>query len=225
MLVCAEHHHVSSPWLRMSKMPKKILTFHIFHDEYGTIQHYDTKIYGIGWFLPAPPSSARNSHNYHLSLCLQDSALVIEKFKSGFLPPGDIPFEDLSSLDNMSGATGVINGYFCSCGTNIFTIKFHLGSINPGTPQGTPSEKKTSILGTITGGKIKKRSGLLGIFGQNKVTINNKQLLRTMSYTPDINLYKFLLLSPLRIVLFLPHNVTWVYLEFHFDSIFFSFLA
>lgn len=74
----------------------------------------------------------------------EDSALVIEKFKSGFLPPGDIPFEDLSSLDNMSG------------------------SINPGTPQGTPSEKKTSILGTITGGKIKKRSGLLGIFGQNK---------------------------------------------------------
>merc|ERR1711923_87965 len=77
----------------------------------------------------------------------EGSALVIEKFKSGFLPPGDIPFEDLSSLDNMSG------------------------SINPGTLQGTPSEKKTSILGTITGVKIKKRSGLLGIFGQNKVHI------------------------------------------------------
>merc|ERR1719336_2370802 len=75
---------------------------------------------------------------------LQDSALVIEKYKSGFLPPGDIPFEDLSSLDNVSG------------------------NINASTPQGTPSEKKTSILGTITGGKIKKRSGLLGIFGQNK---------------------------------------------------------
>merc|ERR1719189_1011107 len=74
----------------------------------------------------------------------EDSSLVIEKYKSGFLPPGDIPFEDLSSLDNVSG------------------------SINASTPQGTPSEKKTSILGTITGGKIKKRSGLLGIFGQNK---------------------------------------------------------
>jgi len=74
----------------------------------------------------------------------EDSALVIEKYKSGFLPPGDIPFEDLSSLDNVSG------------------------TINASTPQGTPSEKKTSILGTITGGKIKKRSGLLGIFGQNK---------------------------------------------------------
>jgi len=75
----------------------------------------------------------------------EDSDLVIEKYKSGFLPPGDIPFEDLSSLDNVSG------------------------NINASTtPQGTPSEKKTSILGTITGGKIKKRSGLLGIFGQNK---------------------------------------------------------
>merc|ERR1719278_1192458 len=74
----------------------------------------------------------------------EDSSLVIEKYKSGFLPPGDIPFEDLSSLDNVSG------------------------NMNASTPQGTPSEKKTSILGTITGGKIKKRSGLLGIFGQNK---------------------------------------------------------
>ena len=30
---------------------------------------------------------------------------MIEKFKSGFVPPGDIPFEDLSSLDNMSGSS------------------------------------------------------------------------------------------------------------------------
>lgn len=56
-----------------------------------------------------------NSNNYHLCLSSQDSALVIEKFKSGFLPPGDIPFEDLSSLDNMSGAR-VINGYFLHVG-------------------------------------------------------------------------------------------------------------
>jgi len=74
----------------------------------------------------------------------EDSLLVIEKYKSGFLPPGDIPFEDLSTVESGSG----------------------VGSTT--TPQNTPSEKKTSILGTITGGKIKKRSGLLGIFGQNK---------------------------------------------------------
>jgi hypothetical protein len=30
---------------------------------------------------------------------LQDSLLVIEKYKSGFLPPGDFPFEDLSTTD------------------------------------------------------------------------------------------------------------------------------
>jgi len=73
----------------------------------------------------------------------EDSLLVIEKYKSGFLPPGDIPFEDLSTVDCGSGNSST-------------------------TPQNTPQEKKTSILGTITGGKIKKRSGLLGIFGQNK---------------------------------------------------------
>ena len=70
---------------------------------------------------------------------------MIEKYKSGFMPPGDIPFEDLSTADSGSGNSSTT------------------------TPQSTPSEKKTSILGTITGGKIKKRSGLLGIFGQNKV--------------------------------------------------------
>ena len=32
----------------------------------------------------------------------QDSRIVIEKFKSGFSAPGDIPFEDLSSADNAS---------------------------------------------------------------------------------------------------------------------------
>ena len=33
---------------------------------------------------------------------LQDSRIVIEKFKSGFSPPGDVPFEDLSSADSAS---------------------------------------------------------------------------------------------------------------------------
>ena len=88
---------------------------------------------------------------------------MIEKHKSGFLPPGDIPFEDLSSQDNVSGSKVVYQ--------DCRLISFSSGNVNASTPQGTPSEKKTSILGTITGGKIKKRSGLLGIFGQNKVHI------------------------------------------------------
>jgi len=70
----------------------------------------------------------------------EDSRLAVEKYKSGFSPPGDIPFEDLSTIETVKDSS--------------------LAS--------TPSEKKTSIMGTISGIKMKKRSGLLGIFGQNK---------------------------------------------------------
>lgn len=73
---------------------------------------------------------------------------MIEKFKSGFSPPSDIPFEDLSSGDNAS-----VNGSMSS---------MHQ-SINP------ILEKKTSLIGTITGGRIRKRSGLLGLFSNSKV--------------------------------------------------------
>lgn len=77
----------------------------------------------------------------------EDSKVVIEKFKSGFSPPGDIPFEDLSTNDNAS-----INGSMSSMQQ----------SINP------ILEKKTSLLGTITGGRIRKRSGILGLFSNAK---------------------------------------------------------
>jgi len=70
----------------------------------------------------------------------EDTRLAVEKYKSGFSPPGDIPFEDLSTTETVKDSS--------------------LAS--------TPSEKKTSIMGTISGIKMKKRSGLLGIFGQNK---------------------------------------------------------
>ncbi|XP_023341734.1 formin-binding protein 1-like [Eurytemora carolleeae] len=73
----------------------------------------------------------------------EDSQIVIEKYKSGFLPPTDYPFEDLSTMDSSNQSLS-------------------------STPISTPSEKKLSILGTITGGKIRKRSGLLGIFTQTK---------------------------------------------------------
>jgi len=77
---------------------------------------------------------------------------VIEKFKSGFSTPGDIPFEDLSSHDNTS-----INGSMSSMQQ----------SINP------VLEKKTSLLGTITGGRIRKRSGILGLFSNAKAPTNS----------------------------------------------------
>ena len=57
----------------------------------------------------------------------------------------------------------------------------------------TPSEKKLSIIGTITGGKLRKRSGLLGIFTQNKV--NNFLLLLDITFHLSVNIYIFIYLS------------------------------
>jgi hypothetical protein len=82
----------------------------------------------------------------------EDSRVVIEKFKSGFSPPGDIPFEDLSTIDSTS-----VNGSMTSMQQ----------SINP------ILEKKSSIIGTITGGRIRKRSGLLGLFTSSKASSLN----------------------------------------------------
>eukprot|EP00088_Acartia_fossae_P071657 TRINITY_DN9894_c0_g1_i1.p1 TRINITY_DN9894_c0_g1~~TRINITY_DN9894_c0_g1_i1.p1 ORF type:complete len:588 (+),score=132.18 TRINITY_DN9894_c0_g1_i1:144-1907(+) len=76
----------------------------------------------------------------------QDTLLVIDKHKSGFNPPGDIPFEDLSNASSTTNLAG-------------------------STPSTTPSDKKLSILGTITGGKLRKRSGLLGIFAQTSKSL------------------------------------------------------
>ena len=72
---------------------------------------------------------------------------MVEKYKSGFAPPTDLPFEDLSSAENVS-----VNGSMSSIQTSL-----------PG------SAEKRTILGTITGGRVKKRSGLLGLFSNNKV--------------------------------------------------------
>jgi len=78
----------------------------------------------------------------------EDSRLVVERYKSGFSPPSDLPFEDLSQ----HGENASVNGSTCSIQTSL-----------PGS-----AEKKT-ILGTITGGRVKKRSGLLGLFANSKV--------------------------------------------------------
>jgi len=80
----------------------------------------------------------------------EDTRIVIEKYKSGFSPPGDVPFEDLSSADSAS-----VNGSMSSM---------------PQSINHPVMEKKTSIIGTITGGRIRKRSGLLGLFSNSKAT-------------------------------------------------------
>ncbi|XP_070177040.1 formin-binding protein 1-like isoform X2 [Littorina saxatilis] len=72
----------------------------------------------------------------------QDSKLVIDRHKSGFPIPTDLPFEDLSV---MSGSTDNQN--------------------NTSKSQTLPPTVKN----TISGGKSKKRGGIFGLFGSSKV--------------------------------------------------------
>lgn len=69
-----------------------------------------------------------------------DSQVVIERYKSGFTPPGDIPFDDLSTPRQ--------NG--------------------DSTPTSHPPVRQDTIKGTISASKLKKRGGIFGIFGSNK---------------------------------------------------------
>lgn len=80
----------------------------------------------------------------------EDTLLVIEKYKSGFNPPDDIPFEDLSKSGSDSGSS-----------TNLNSL--HIGS--------KIKDGGLTVKGTISGKGIKKRSGLLGIFGSRGVII------------------------------------------------------
>lgn len=72
---------------------------------------------------------------------------MIERYKSGFLPPEDFPFEDLSrGGGSETGSTPSMN--------NI----------------GNKIENNFTVKGTISGGKLKKRGGLFNIFNSNKVS-------------------------------------------------------
>lgn len=78
----------------------------------------------------------------------EDSALVIERYKSGFTPPGDIPFEDLSR----GGESTPIAPAFP-----------HLMGLRP---------EAATMRGTMSaGGRLKKRTGLLGLFSSNKNSV------------------------------------------------------
>lgn len=73
---------------------------------------------------------------------VEDSKLVVEKYKSGFVPPGDIPFEDLS----------------CSSGP----CENHSPSV---------SLRQSVRVDSMRGGggtKVKRRTGIFGIFGSSK---------------------------------------------------------
>lgn len=85
---------------------------------------------------------------------LQDSQLVIERYKSGFLPHGDYPFEDLSK----TGGSGMRGD----------SIDGPRGGSDPSLHH---LSHQHTVKGTMSGGKMKKRVGLFTIFSSNKVNI------------------------------------------------------
>ncbi|XP_046399588.1 formin-binding protein 1-like isoform X5 [Ischnura elegans] len=107
----------------------------------------------------------------------EDTNLVIERYKSGFSPPGDFPFEDLSALRNGDG-NGIGVGIGGVGGTGVGGPGGVDGTLAPqssatlsGHLQHHPLYHKTdsaTVKGTISAGKLKKRVGLFGIFGSNK---------------------------------------------------------
>ncbi|XP_017053294.1 formin-binding protein 1-like isoform X8 [Drosophila ficusphila] len=71
----------------------------------------------------------------------EDTFKVIERYQSGFTPPRDIPFEDLSKLD----PDAVQDSHYSNSTSNHLTMR-----------------------GTMSANKLKKRVGIFNIFGSNK---------------------------------------------------------
>lgn len=72
--------------------------------------------------------------------------MVIERYKSGFIPPGDFQFEDLSAMKSGDAQPMIINNAITSIRPEAMTVK-----------------------GTLSANKLKKRVGIFGIFSSNKV--------------------------------------------------------
>uniref|UniRef100_A0A1Q3F9E0 Putative cdc42-interacting protein cip4 n=1 Tax=Culex tarsalis TaxID=7177 RepID=A0A1Q3F9E0_CULTA len=90
----------------------------------------------------------------------EDSLKVIEKYQSGFQPPGDLPFEDLSKAD--SDTSNNSQTYSSSTG----------GGLNHLTAKGTTKDK------------LKKRVGLFGIFTSNKNNLSTDGMKEDFSDLP-----------------------------------------
>ncbi|KAA0201350.1 hypothetical protein HAZT_HAZT000543 [Hyalella azteca] len=89
-----------------------------------------------------------------------DSEAVIEKYKSGFEPPGDVPFDDLSAnrQNGSDGDTNSLPGYNSS------------SNATPGS-HGYPAHRSDTVKGTISAAKLRKRANLFtGLFGSNKAS-------------------------------------------------------
>jgi hypothetical protein len=78
---------------------------------------------------------------------------VIERYKSGFEPPGDFPFDDLSRGGESMPLIMPGGNTFVSSGI------------------GAHRAESMTVKGTMSAGKLKKRVGLFAIFSSNKVCI------------------------------------------------------
>ncbi|KAJ6643735.1 Formin-binding protein 1-like [Pseudolycoriella hygida] len=88
----------------------------------------------------------------------EDSQKVIEKYQSGFIPPSDIPFEDLSKMDR-----DLLNHPQDSVAHNGYNITHK---------------------GTLSANKQKKRKNIFNIFGSNKNTLSADQMKEDYSDLP-----------------------------------------
>lgn len=88
-----------------------------------------------------------------INVLLTNFYLLLCSYQSGFQPPTDIPFEDLSKMESSNSTQSPYGGI------------------------GTLSSMSIHAKGTLIGGKYKKRAGLLNsIFGSNKVSESRCQL-------------------------------------------------
>ena len=96
-----------------------------------------------------------------------DSMMVIERFKSGNLPPEDIPFEDLSNPSPPDSLTLGINASdFNGCNSSGSSS----GSRGSNQLNYSHSVKSGTLSGTLSVSRFKKRVGIFGMFGgSNKV--------------------------------------------------------
>ena len=92
----------------------------------------------------------------------EDSALVIERFKSGNLPPDDIPFEDLSN-PSYNESSSLNNSAYTSSRTLLTPPNNH-NNLNYSN-----SIKSETLRGTLSVAKFRKRGGIFGIFTSKQV--------------------------------------------------------
>jgi hypothetical protein len=98
-----------------------------------------------------------------------DSLLVIERYKSGNLPPEDIPFEDLSNPSPPDSLTLGLNGDNFNGGCN--SSGGSSGSRGSNQLNYSHSVKSGTLSGTLSVARFKKRGGIFGMFGgSNKVS-------------------------------------------------------